>query len=81
MTHYTILEEHRIICAPRLGIPFEGVIAEKFCEMLSDIRELGEGIMIVDQYPSRLIADAIKNTGVKIIHKLQALDDRQAMAG
>ena len=86
LAHYTVLEEaHRIICAPRLGISPDadpqGAIAEKFCEMLSEIREPGEGILIIDQYPSRLIADAIKNTNVKLIHNLQANDDRQALAG
>ena len=85
LAHYTVLEEaHRIICAPRPGISPEvdpqGAIAEKFCEMLSEIREPGEGILIVDQYPSRLIADAVKNTNVKLIHRLQAIDDRHAMA-
>ncbi len=85
LAHYTVLEEaHRLICAPRPGLSSDvdpqGAIAEKFCEMLSEIREPGEGIMIIDQYPSRLIADAIKNTDVKIIHNLQAADDRQAMA-
>lgn len=86
LAHYTVLEEaHRIICAPRPGISPDadpqGAIAEKFCEMLSEIREPGEGILIIDQYPSRLIADAIKNTNVKLIHNLQANDDRQALAG
>ena len=86
LAHYTVLEEaHRIICAPRPGISPDadpqGAIAEKFCEILSEIREPGEGILIIDQYPSRLIADAIKNTNVKLIHRLQANDDRQALAG
>ena len=31
--------------------------------------------MIVDQVPSRLIEDAIKNTNIKVIHKIVAADD------
>ena len=36
--------------------------------------------MIVDQYPTRLIPDAIKNTNYKIIHRLASPDDAQVMA-
>ncbi len=84
LRHYTVVEEaHRILQVPRSAIGTENaqsVVAERFCEMLSEIREPGEGLMIIDQYPSRLIQDAIKNTNVKMIHRLQAEDDRQAVA-
>lgn len=36
--------------------------------------------MIIDQYPSRLVPDAIKNTNVKIIHRLPARDDQETTA-
>ena len=82
--HYTVVEEaHRIlqrsVSVDTTADP-QAAISEKFSEMLSEIRETGEGMMIVDQYPSRLIPDAIKNTNVKLIHKLQARDDIEAMA-
>ncbi len=84
LCHYTVVEEaHRILQVSRSmnpGADPQAAIAEKFSEMLSEIRESGEGLMIVDQYPSRLISDAIKNTNVKLIHKLQARDDIDAMA-
>jgi DNA helicase HerA-like ATPase len=51
-----------------------------FSEMLSEIRAYGQGLMIVDQVPARLIPDAIKNTNLKIVHRLVARDDRDAMA-
>ena len=85
LIHLTVVEEaHRILKAPvgRLGdADPQAAAAERFCEMLSEIREAGEGLMIVDQYPSRLIPDAIKNTNVKLIHRLLARDDRESMAG
>lgn len=85
LAHYTVVEEaHRILQVPSVlasDADPQAAAAEKFCEMLSEIRESGEGLMIIDQYPSRLVADAIKNTNLKIIHRLQAADDRESMAG
>ena len=37
-------------------------------------------MMVVDQVPTRLIEDAIKNTNVKIVHKLVASDDAHIVA-
>jgi DNA helicase HerA-like ATPase len=51
-----------------------------FSGMLSEIRAYGQGLLIVDQVPARLIPDAIKNTNLKIVHRLVARDDRDAMA-
>ncbi len=82
LLHFTVIEEaHRILMRPDpsmegMGNP-QAVVAGMFNEMLSEVRAYGEGLMIVDQYPSRLTPDAIKNTNIKIIHKLQAQDDRE----
>lgn len=51
-----------------------------FSNFLSEVRAYGQGMMVVDQIPTRLIEDAIKNTNVKIIHKLVASDDSQCLA-
>lgn len=51
-----------------------------FSNMLSEIRAYGQGLMIVDQVPSRLIPDAIKNTNLKIIHRLISADDIAAVS-
>ena len=84
LCHYTVIEEaHRILQVPsnaNYDANPQALAAEKFCEMLSEIREPGEGLMIIDQYPSRLIPDAIKNTNFKLVHRLLAADDRNAMA-
>lgn len=47
--------------------------------MLSEIRAYGEGLMLIDQVPTRLIPDAIKNTNLKITHRLVAEDDCKAI--
>jgi hypothetical protein len=80
--HLMVIEEaHRVIERyPAMAVPQykSGML---FSNMLSEIRAYGQGLMIVDQVPSRLIPDAIKNTNVKIIHRLVAMDDIESMAG
>src|SRR5690606_26137760 len=39
------------------------------------------GLIIAEQIPSRVAEDALKNTNVKIIHKLPGEDDRQVVGG
>ena len=48
--------------------------------MLSEVRAFGQGLMIVDQVPTRLIPDAVKNTSLKIIHRLVSTDDIDSVA-
>jgi hypothetical protein len=50
-----------------------------FAAMLAEIRAYGEGLVIAEQIPSKLIPDVIKNTAVKIVHRLPARDDREAV--
>lgn len=85
LNHLTVIEEaHRILLKPinsggEQANP-QGKVAEMFANILSEIRAYGEGLLIVDQMPSRLIPDAIKNTNLKIVHRLVAADDREAMS-
>ena len=53
---------------------------QMFSNFLSEVRAYGQGMIVVDQVPTRLIEDAIKNTNVKIIHKLVASDDSRIVA-
>ena len=50
---------------------------ETFCNMLSELRAYGEGFVIVEQIPTKLAEDAIKNTNLKIVHRLVSADDRE----
>ena len=58
-----------------------GKLVELFSQMLSEVRAYGQGILIADQVPVRLAPDVIKNTNLKIAHRLVADDDRKTMAG
>ena len=53
---------------------------EMFAGLLAEIRAYGEGLIIAEQIPAKLIPDVIKNTAVKIVHRLPAADDRDASA-
>lgn len=55
----------------------KGKAIENFNNILSEIRAYGEGIIVADQIPSKLSPDIIKNTNLKIIHRLFAEDDRK----
>lgn len=78
--HLTVIEEaHRVMMKcdnPELP---QYKSAMMFSNMLSEIRAYGEGILLVDQVPTRLIPDAIKNTNIKITHRLVAEDDCKAV--
>lgn len=84
LLHLTLVEEaHNVLLKPRetqgSGSP-ERAAADLFGNMLSEVRGYGQGFMIVDQVPTRLIDDAIKNTNYKIVHRLTAPDDQEVMA-
>jgi DNA helicase HerA-like ATPase len=85
LMHLAFVEEaHNLLMKP--GQDFGGtgnpqqVVADLFSGMLSEIRGYGQGLVIVDQIPTRLIPDAIKNTNLKIVHRLVSPDDSAVMA-
>ena len=57
----------------------KGKSIETFTNILSEIRAYGQGILVADQIPNKLSPDVIKNTNLKIIHRLFAKDDREAV--
>lgn len=79
--HLTIIEEaHRVMMKCENPEMPQYKTAMMFSNMLSEIRAYGEGMFLVDQVPTRLIPDAIKNTNTKITHRLVAEDDCKAIA-
>ena len=59
----------------------KGKAVEAFANLLSEIREFGQGVIIADQSPVRLAPDVMKNTNLKIAHRTVALEDRVALSG
>lgn len=84
LMHLTLIEEaHNVLMKPdshaASGNP-QRAAADLFGNMLSEVRGYGQGFIVVDQVPTRLIDDAIKNTNYKIVHRLTAPDDQEVMA-
>lgn len=88
LKHITLLEEaHRMLARQ---IQFSGhpevsnvraQAVEVFCNMLAELRAFGEGFIIVDQSPTKLHPDVLKNTNLKLVHRLVAEEDRKAIGG
>lgn len=46
-------------------------------KMLAEVRALREGIIIADQLPTAMAPEVIKNTNIKLVHRLTSSDDRE----
>lgn len=86
LRHVTLIEEaHRLLTKTSTDLSnLENVntkakAVETFCNILSEIRAYGEGILIAEQIPAKLAQDAVKNTNLKIMHRIVAKDDRDLM--
>jgi len=89
LVHVTVIEEaHRLLSSAGLGrksSDLQGSQTEDsktkaiklFMDMLAEIRSYGEGLVVVEQIPTKLISDVVKNTNLKIVHRLPAADDRE----
>lgn len=54
---------------------------ESFANLLSEIRAYGQGVLVADQIPVKLAPEVIKNTNLKVAHRLVDESDRRAVAG
>jgi DNA helicase HerA-like ATPase len=76
LRHVIVIEEaHRLLRADREGASAHAV--ELFASLLAEIRAYGEGIVIAEQIPAKLVADVVKNTALKVVHRLPSRDDRE----
>jgi DNA helicase HerA-like ATPase len=82
VNHVLLIEEaHRLLrrtpefVSPEVG-DSRGKAVETFTNVISEIRAYGQGVIIVDQIPSKLTPDVVKNTNIKFIHRTLAQDDR-----
>jgi Helicase HerA-like C-terminal len=74
--HVLVIEEaHRLLRAGREERA-SGHAVELFAGLLAEIRAYGVGLVIAEQIPAKLVADAVKNTALKVVHRLPAADDR-----
>jgi DNA helicase HerA-like ATPase len=79
LRHLSVFEEaHRLLRKSEETGPAAHAV-EMFAGLLAEIRAYGEGLIVAEQIPSKLVPDVIKNTAVKIVHRLPAKDDRDAV--
>ncbi|MEW6586979.1 MAG: DUF87 domain-containing protein, partial [Nitrospirota bacterium] len=86
LKHTTLIEEaHRLLSKTSNdfsnleNVSTKAKAVETFCNILSEIRAFGEGILVAEQIPTKLAQDAIKNTNLKVMHRIVAKDDRDLM--
>lgn len=88
LRHLTVIEEaHRLL----KNVPTEKVSedlnntkgkgVETFTNLLAEIREYGEGIIVAEQIPVKLAPEVMKNSNLKIMHRIVATEDRDVMGG
>ncbi len=79
--HITLIEEaHRLLARVMPGDSQNRKMGvELFSDLLAEIRKYGESLIIVDQIPSKLASEVLKNTNTKIIHKLFSRDDKDSV--
>lgn len=79
--HLTLIEEaHRLLSKVEYGDSgSKKSSVETFTDLLAEVRKYGEGLIVVDQIPNKLAPEVLKNTNTKIIHKILARDDKEAV--
>ena len=81
--HALFIEEAHNIIAPAASQNSTEIInpkisaTEYIVKMLAEVRALRESIIIADQLPTALASEVVKNTGLKVVHRLTAKDDRE----
>jgi len=84
LSHITVIEEaHRLLTNATPDNQYSGNMkgkaVETFTNILSEIRAYGEGFLIAEQIPTKLSSDVIKNTNLKVMHRIVSDDDRRIM--
>jgi hypothetical protein len=82
LVHVTLVEEaHRLLARAEGNQPAAArareSAAQAFAAELAENREYGEGVIFTEQFPARLVADAVKSSNLKLMHRLTAEDDRR----
>lgn len=83
--HIIFYEEAHNLIGPTTDNPIGGSVDPKISatkylvKMLAEVRALGEGIVIADQLPTAMASEVLKNTGLKIGHRITAQDDRNLL--
>ena len=81
LTHVLVIEEAHRLLRQATGENGSSHAVEMFANLLAEIRAYGEGMVVAEQIPSKLLSDVVKNSAVKIVHRLPAEEDRNLVGG
>jgi DNA helicase HerA-like ATPase len=77
LRHVIVIEEaHRLLRDRGHGRASTHAV-ELLAGLLAEVRAYGEGIVVAEQIPTKLVSDVVKNTALKVVHRLPAEDDRK----
>ena len=80
LKHLLVIEEaHRLLKEVSGEETSKKKAVEFFTNLLAEIRSFGQGILIADQIPTKLASEILKNTNLKIVHRIVSEDDRLAV--
>jgi hypothetical protein len=71
LEHLTVIEEARNV-APARRQEDPPSVGER---MISELRKFGEAMMFVAQFPSQVASEVVKNSGTKIVHRMDWPED------
>jgi hypothetical protein len=83
LKHVTVIEEaHHILAKSDAGDGGARARSlEGFANALAEVRAYGEGLIVADQSPSKLIRDVVRNTGTKVSFRTLDPADQELLAG
>lgn len=87
LRHVTLIEESHCLLSAATESPDREIANPRgravalFCQMLAELRAFGASFILAEQIPSKLAPDVIKNTNLKIAHRLPSIDDRDLFGG
>ncbi|WP_445269426.1 ATP-binding protein [Streptomyces sp. DSM 41634] len=86
VTHVTVIEEaHRLMPEPRPTGAEDGdaagVASRLMTQLLAEVRAYGEALVVVDQSPAAVAREVLRNTNLKLAHRIVDTDDQASLGG
>jgi hypothetical protein len=76
LQHVIVIEEaHRLLRNPE-GQGGSNHAVELLANLLAEVRAYGQGVIVAEQIPTKIIPDVVKNSALKVVHRLPSADDR-----
>lgn len=80
LRHATVIKDASILLSSSLPSPRSESDCKTLADLLVQMSHYGESVILYERSPARLMPDVLNRTGLKIIHRLSAPDDRNAIS-